>query len=503
MEGKQPAVPASAGARSAPASGRFAAAAAAFAAAAVLFLLFSVVRECLVPAGADFERAQWRLTGDEPSYLLTAQAIASGDGEDVSRVHAAGSYRNFQTRPVIGEGRWTWADYRRQGCSYLIDRSAAWGPGKQVLQRPPLIALFAAPFALRPSGVRWSVAAALGSVTALAAFFMVLWAVRSGAPAAWSAWTAVCFLGGLPVVYYTCEIFPEVLNGVLAALALLLCRSGRRPARTLSIALLIVSLWGTGRVVPAVAAVTLLLAFREWRGRNWAAVAVFAAGWAVYLGYNLRLWGYVLPPAPPDGGTLDLGRIPRGLLLNFAGNDFGLFFLSPVSVAGAVAAVWLVAFRRDDPVSVPAALFAALTALVVASFSNPRAGTCPAGRYQVVQAFALLVPALVLPALVSRRSAAARRFRTLLAVAGVPTLAMGVFVGVHPTWWFARYHPLFTHPVVQPRYWALPDFSGRWLPPLAAWTAAALFVTFLPDLLSAVRRLLFPSKTTTASEIHP
>ena len=41
-------------------------------AAGLLFGLFSIARECLVPHGADFDRARWRLTGDEPAYLLTA-----------------------------------------------------------------------------------------------------------------------------------------------------------------------------------------------------------------------------------------------------------------------------------------------------------------------------------------------------------------------------------------------------------------------------------------------
>lgn len=440
-----------------------------FAAAVVLFVVFSLIRDILVPADADFDRARWRLTGDEPAYLLTAQAIASGNGEDVSRVHAAQTWTNYYPRPVIGDRQWTWGDYRRLGCSYWIDRSSAWGETRQVIQRPPLISVFAAPFALRPTGVRRAVLSAHVLFAVVAAFLLCAYAVRSGASGPWAAWTVVSYFGALPIVYYTAEIFPEVLVGALDAIALMLCRSRRSVMRSVAAALLIVSLWGTGRVVPAVAIVSLLLAWREIRDRNWATVAVYVAGWAAYISYNLNLWGYPVPPTPPNGGTLTLGTLRVGLLANFFGNDIGLFMLCPVAVVGIWALAMLLIGHRDDPATWPCLLYTCALASVVASFSNPRAGTCPAGRYQVAQAFALVVPPLVLLVRSKATNPSGRRLRWLLAALGVPSLAMGVFVGIHPSWWFERYHPLFKVKALNPHYAVLPDFHGRWIIPLLFW----------------------------------
>ena len=439
-------------------------------AAVVLFAVFSQVRNLLVPADADFDRARWRLTGDEPAYLLTAQAIASGDGEDVSRVHAAHTWTNFYARPVIGDRQWTWKDYRGLGCPFWIDRSEAWGKSRQVIQRPPLIAAFAAPFALRPRGARRAVLCAHALFAVLVAFLFCACAVRSGASGPWAAWTVVCFFGSLPIVYYTAEIFPEVLVGGMDALALLLCRSRRPAVRSAAAALLIVSLWGTGRVVPAVAVVSLLLAWRELRARNITAVAAYVAGWIVYLAYNLNLWGYPVPPTPPNGGTLTFGALRLGLLADFFGNDVGLFFLCPVAVVGAWSLAILLLKHRDDPSAWPCLLYSCALAAVVASFSNPRAGTCPAGRYQVAQAFALAVPPLVLLARAPSASACGRRLRGLLVVLGGSSLAMGILVGVQPSWWFQRYHPLFKAKRLNPHYAVLPDFQGRWIVPLLLWT---------------------------------
>ena len=437
-----------------------------------LLALFACVRERLVPAGADFDRSDWLLTGDEPAYLLTAQAIASGDGEDVSRVREARTWKRYTPRHVIGRRQWTWSDYKRQGCPHLIDRSAAWGETRQVIQRPPLIAVFAAPFALRPSGARRAVLGAHVLFAALAAFALALLAVRSGAPGPWAAWGVVCLLGSMPIVYYTAEIYPEILVGSLAALALMLCRSPRPPLRAAAIALLVVSLWGTGRVVPAVAAVTALLAWRELRARNRAAVAVFLAGWAAYLAYNLNLWGHVVPPTPPDGGTLTFATFRLGILANFLGNDFGLFLLCPAAVVGAWALAQLVLRHRDDPATWPCLLYACLVAAVVASFSHPRAGTCPAGRYQVAQAFAFLVPILVLCAREPAGSPVRLHLRFLLLTLGIPSLAAGLVVAFHPGWWFARYHPLFKLDALGRLYGALPDFeAGSWALPFLCWIA--------------------------------
>ena len=433
-------------------------------AALLLFGLFSVAREELVPHGADFERARWRLTGDEPAYMLTAQAIASGDGEDVSRVHAAGTYTNFQERIVIGPTQWTWADYQHQRCPYWIDRSESWSGGKQVIQRPPLIAVFAAPFALSPRHPRWSILFAQGVFTSLAVFFMLLLAVdgRVGRkmPLLPGVVACIAVFGSMPVLYYTAEIFPEVIMGCLLALAMMLWRNERRALHLLALPPLFASLWGSGRVVPGVALATLAMAWQEMRARRWATIALLAAGWCCYVGYNLWLWGYPVPPTPESGGTLTISRIPVGLAENFIGNDVGLFTLCPAALAGAACCVLNLLRHRDDPATLPSALLFAGVALVVASFSNPRAGTCPAGRYQVAQAIVLVVPMLVFFAREPLESRARRVVIIALCALGAVSVAMGATVMFHPAWWYERFHPFFKIGCLQRLYPLLPNFRS-------------------------------------------
>ncbi len=103
----------------------------------LLFAVFSWQRTHLIPSDAEFARAQWLLTGDEPAYLLLAQAIASGDGLNVRPAHERGSYRDFQSRAVIGSDQWTWEAYRALGFKPWLDRGKAWGDS-QILPRLPL-----------------------------------------------------------------------------------------------------------------------------------------------------------------------------------------------------------------------------------------------------------------------------------------------------------------------------------------------------------------------------
>lgn len=424
---------------------------------ALLFGVFSLARENLVPRNADFDRARWRLTGDEPAYLLTAQAIARGEGEDVSRAHAACTYTNFQTRAVIGSTQWTWRNYKNLGCPHWIDRSESWGPTKQVIQRPPLIAAFAAPFALSHSP-RWKIVFAQNLFAALVAGLLVFLAASGERSPLLPAIACLATFAGMPVICYTAEIYPEVLMGCLLALAMMLWRSKRPAARALALLPFFASLWGSGRVVPAACAASLAMAVQEIRAKRVLPIALIGAGWCAYFGYNLWQWGYPVPPTPGNGGTLTIARIPVGLAENFIGNDIGLFLLCPAAILSAACCLLCLVRHRDDPATIPSALLFAGVALTVSSFSNPRAGTCPAGRYQVVQAILLLVPVFIFFASEAPGSRLRKVFAWALVLLGTATLAMGITVAFHPAWWFERFHPFFKIERLQRFYRFLPEF---------------------------------------------
>ncbi len=447
--------------------------------AIVLISFFSATRERLVPFHSDPDRARWRLTGDEPSYLLTAQAIAAGHGEDVSRVHAAGTYSNFWHKAIIGEKQWRWQHYRKLGCPFLLDRKAAWGK-KQVIQRPPLISLFAAPFAYRHNP-RWWVLTALEVFASLSAAVLLLLSIRGGAPPFGPWWAVLCFFASPPILFYVCAIFPEALVGCLAGVALLLCRSERPSLRILSYILLLLCLWGTGRVLPAVAAVSVCFAWREWRKRSFYGLATLFAGWTIYFGYNLWLWGYPTPPLQANAGKLSLAAFPKGLLHALMGNDVGLLLLCPVAAAGLVCAVLLVWRHLREPATLPALLFTAASLAVVSSYTDFRAGTCAAGRYQVILAFSMLVLVLLFLAAEPVGSSWRRRVCVYLAILGILSLALGVWLSLHPAWWFERYHPFFKPKPIQHLYAFLPDFNRSWKRPFVGCGVFFAVLFFLPD----------------------
>lgn len=468
----------------------------ALAAAVVSFALFSVARESLVPYGCDFERARWRLTGDEPAYLLTAQAIASGDGEDVSRVRAAGTHTNFQHKIVLGPTQWTYDDYvRRCRVKFLFDRRKAWGDGAQIQHGAPLMPLFASPFALSPSQPRWKILCAQGVFASAVVAAIVLLSGgngRKGGTAA-SAAATVAFFGSAPIVYYTAQIFPETLIGCFLALSLLLTRRDDAQSRAAGIVCLLLPLFGSSRIVGAVAAASVYHAVVAIRRRRISDLALIALGVVSYFGYHLWRWGNFFPPNTDQGSPITASLVPVGFLRYFFGNSVGLVFLCPVAWAGIVALAGLLRTPRIDPAVVPAALIAIVLPLSVGAFPAFRAGTCPAGRYQVATAFVLLIPVLLMLSREGAKPAWRRRVAWLLSTLGPVSLALGVWLAAHPGWWFERYHPVFKHPALQPHYGCLPDFEGprgSLAAVLALWIAALVGWSLVPDICRAAKRCL-------------
>lgn len=472
---------------------------AAFGVGIILFGVFSIARERLVPFTADYERAAWRLTGDEPAYLLTAQAIASGDGENVRNVNERRTYTNFQSRVVIGANQWTWQNYKALGVRHLIDRSQSWG-NKQVIQRPPLIALFCAPFVLKPAHVRWSILFAQGmAISVIAALLIMSVGFTDLSRLGLGAFAAVAFLVGMPVAYYATQVFPEVLMGGLLAASLLFIRKKHPCFHWLGYVLMYTCLWGSARVLAGVAIVSLLYLWRDVRDRDWVGAGVVLLGWVSYVGYNLWLCGDVVPPNPDKSSPLTLALLPKGALIDLFSNDVGLLFLSPVTWVGLVCAMLIVFRCRRDRGTFPSILLLAGVVGVVGAFPNYRAGVCPAGRYQVAQCFLLLIPVFIFLSAEASDSKWLSRVKTSLLLLGAVTLVMGIVVATDPTSWYERYNPLFRWKLIQPYYYMLPDFYARWLGHVIVWLCVFMVAIFLGDILRWIRRCCL----TTAFRILP
>jgi hypothetical protein len=455
--------------------------------ACLLFGIYSVARERLVPFNADFDRATWRLTGDEPAYLLTAQSIASGHGENVRNAHENRTYTNFQSRPVIGDNQWNWQNYKALGVPHIINREEAWGD-KQVIQRPPLIALFASPFSLRETNVRWSILLVQGIVIALsAALMLVCTGLNNHKQYRVASVACLSLMGGLPIVYYTAQIFPEVLIGTLLALSLLLARKKNSFLRWGAYVLMCISLWGSARVLVGVGLVTLIYIWRDIRDRDFIGVAILILCLLSYFGYNLWLWGHFIPPNPDQSSQLTVGVLPKGIMINFFGNSVGLFFLNPAAWVALVCMVLTVYCHRQDRGAWPSLVMFLGIVFVVGAFPNYRAGTCPAGRYQVVQSFVLLIPTLIFTSRERAGSIWSLRVSSALYVLGAAALLISWRVILDPRSWYERYHPLFRIQRIQPYYDMLPNFSEAWFGRVSIWVIILFSTIFIYDIWRHLR----------------
>lgn len=472
------------------------------AALSVLFLCH-VYRENLIPWGATDDRAQWLLTGDEPTYLLMAMSIARGDGLNVGPAHEAGDYKAFQSLPVIKAEDYTWDHYFGTGwLEPTWGTAEEWG-GARKPPFSPLLPSVVSLFVNHTPHVRWWTAFMQAGLLAVCAFCLVL-SIPSDAGMSnlVHSMLAVVFVSGsLPVVYYTAAVFPETIAGVMLVAYLCLCERRSLALRLIGAALLSLSLFATPRVAGGIAMLMPFLIWQAWFEERWQEPLIVALVGVLFVAFNLLTWGTCLPPAsgsfikgflvpslramvdPSEPGKL---LYPEGLARFFYSRDHGVFFLGPVFLAGVVAGVLVVraeGFRRNAAWLL---LVLGLT-VTISLYTDYRAGICPMGRYQVIPAYLLVYP--MLKAIRTIDATWRRRLISSIYTLGAIGLILGLSVAQHPNWWFRRYLPVFGHKWLQPYYEWLPDCAGwstAWK--IAAWTLVFAVPLFFPDLAKRIRR---------------
>lgn len=289
-----------------------------------------------LPAEGADER---RTTGDEPHYLVTALALAAGDGLDVRRQYADETYRPFHAA--------------------TLEPQAAPGPGGRLVEPhgPLLPALLAVPAALGG----WAAAKTVMALIAagVAALTLVLAVRRLGAPPGPAAAVVAVFAASMPLAPYGVQIFPEapaalaVLAGVHGASGAV----GRRGVLVTSVAVIALP-WLAVKYVPVAAAIAVVALWRCARaGRRRTALttaAVFGVAGIAFAVLHRHWYGGWTPYAAgvdaangesAIGSDPDLlGRAARlsGLLID---DRFGIMAWQPAWVL-AVPALGVFLARR-------------------------------------------------------------------------------------------------------------------------------------------------------------
>ena len=490
---------------------------------AALYLLLGAYRDNLLPYHATRFQQRWLLTGDEPAYLLAAQAFADGDGLDMGPAHRRGEHLRFYDIEIMGDGQYNWQWYKARPTPFFADPH--WWGDKQIKRHMPGLPLLMAPLA-HCEQFRWSVAFSEALLVCVLAA-LLLWSART-LPLRWFCATALallCFLGSAPIAYYATQIYPETCAGVLAVAAQVLLASPRARGRIPGCLLLTALLWLSPRVFGGVLLAGGIVAWSALRRRAWGELAALALGGGLFFAYNYFIWHMILPtpiggsskvlglacgiviltsawvaklerprwwliglavlaggllfggyllfraPPPPSvlepatGGAL-LHSFYNQPLIMFFGNDVGLLFLNPALWLGVAAACWLLLYRRDEALYLWLALFIGVL-ISVAIVPEWRGGTCPAGRYGTIPAYLLLVPLLRVLTVASDRCRV--RLVTTLVVLGALGLGSGWFMAQAPNFWFRQYHPLFGYECLQPYYDALPSSEAMQVKLVLPW----------------------------------
>ena len=406
----------------------------------LLAIVFSMVREHLIPFRATGERRTFLLTGDEPEYLLAATSLVRDGDMNLHNNVRDDAWRAFQDRPPIGSTRGNLNHFVA-----ISPRMARVAPerwtDRQLLIHRPGTAVLVAPAAWSTRRPRWWAYLIVSSVLLAGAAILVAQAVRAGASRRPTALVVTMLALSPPGFFYANPVFPEIPMAVLLAAGFSMLWTRGRTAAVLAAGAAALAPWFSDRVIPAAAClgVAALLCAPDRRGRVTVALLLLA-GAAVLAAYYHRRFGVPFPVHHHPRLKASPSFIPEGLPRVLLDGSRGLIWLFPALVLAPVAFLswWQSGFARIPCLLL--ALAAGTSLLMVASFPDWRGGTCPAGRYGV------LVQWLALPAFLAwARAGISRRQAGLLAIPLVAGVFQSAWLLRRPNWWYRPYHPLLAN----------------------------------------------------------
>lgn len=297
--------------------------------ASAVFLLTWIIYAQIVP----WIMQTWKITGDEPHYLLAAHSLVYDGDLDLKNNYLNGDHREFYSSGFLdphvregADGKWLLA--HDIGLPIIIAPAYAWGGRLGVMR------FFAA----------------VGALLA-AQIFLLGWEASGRWWSGALAWAAMAFTS--PLALYVFQIYPEMIGGLLmlwAARQILgtpdwpdaQLGTGLRPLRPLKVFAVSLALaalpWLSGRYAPIMLLLLALLAWKRWPQRTqWIAPSAAACGsLAIYLTVNFALYGGPTPSATAAGSAVAAGfanvalpQIGRGLAAWLFDQQRGLLVFGP------------------------------------------------------------------------------------------------------------------------------------------------------------------------------
>lgn len=293
----------------------------------IAFIIAWLVYQAILP----YLMLTWRITGDEPHYLMLTHSLVTDGDFDLANNYAERDYAAFY-----------WGE--------LVPPHVRVQPdGTQLLTHDVgLPILMTLPYAL---GGRWGVMqffAVLGAW--LTAQMVLLGAEVSGR---WWAGLLAGLAVGLsaPLGLYVFQIYPELIGGLLITWALRQIITPTQPISTTQNILLALALaalpWFSGRYAPLVL-LFVALAFWKLRPRPVFFLSLPLVSLVGYIALNYMLFGGPTPATTPAGEAVTTGfrevsqqQIPRGLLGWWLDQHRGLLPFGPVLILAFIGLPYL------------------------------------------------------------------------------------------------------------------------------------------------------------------
>jgi hypothetical protein len=320
------------------------------------------------------------ITGDEPHYLIMADALVKDRSFDLRNAYQ----RESETQRIYGS---------RLPAPHVVIVNHRWGPYHQ----PGLAMLLALPFAVAHGPGARIALCLLAAMLPLCCFAFL----RRHTSTSHAAWLTIGFTVGVPIAFGAAQLYPDLLAGVLA-FALLVWLADQRPGHgegRWAAFWLIAGLlpWLNLKYAPttgALAAAAMLVWWdQEHRGtlrRALAASPLVAVGPAAIVAFNLYWFEKPLGPRPITEMTLLFGRGAEMFLGLHLDQGQGMFLQQPLLLAGVAA---FVPFAQRRPRLALAWLGVYASLVVPNSLELARyGGGAPAGRFGWSAAWLWIVP---------------------------------------------------------------------------------------------------------------